>query len=288
MITSFENKTAFITGAASGIGLEIARTLLSRGSNVMMADIDAQKLSAAAAGLTNYADQIQTVICNVAQAEDIQAAADKTIEKYGKVHMVFNNVGVSLGGNAGSVPLEDWRWIVDINLMGVVYGVEIFTPLIKSHAEGGHIVNTASMAGHWGMPGLGPYNATKFAVVGYSETIAQELAPENIGVSVLCPGWVATNIHNTVAERPTAGLFQPSKNEEALHAATSALVENGLPPSLVADMVADSILAGRSHIFTHEEMKSAIEMRMEHLKSTYDDCLEHPKLKSHVAQNFKI
>ena len=200
----FSGKVAFVTGAASGIGLALTKALKAQGCHVMMADIDAENLIKASHGLPNDGGRISTVECDVRSLETVQAAADKTIAEFGKVHLVFNNAGVALAGRPGTIESKDWQWIVDINLMGVVYGVETFVPLMRDHGEGGYVFNTASMAGHVTMAGMAPYHATKFAVVGYSEALKQELAPENIGVSVLCPTWVKTNIHNTGEERPSA------------------------------------------------------------------------------------
>ena len=145
-MTEFKNKTAFITGGASGIGLEIARSLALRGTNIMLADINESELANAKSDLAKTGRQIETVVCDVADEAAVRAAAAATEAAFGNVHFLVNNAGVAIGGQAGSVNLDDWRWIVDINLMGVAYGVEIFTPLIKA-SGGGHIVNVASMAG---------------------------------------------------------------------------------------------------------------------------------------------
>jgi len=201
---NFTNKTVFVTGAASGIGFALCKAFLNAGANVMMADINAEGLENAVKELGDDLKRVNFVVCDVTNAESVQQAAKATIEAFGKVHIVVNNAGVGLGGRPGNIPLDDWRWITDINLLGVVYGVETFVPLMASHGEGGYIVNTASMAGHQTSPGMGPYHATKFAVVGYTETLAQELSQVNIGVSVLCPTWVKSNIHNTAGKRPSA------------------------------------------------------------------------------------
>jgi len=276
--TPFQDKTAFVTGAASGIVLAVARSFCSRGTSVMMADIDHDALQMAAVSLRDEGAIVDTVICDVAKDQDIQRSAEKTISRFGKVHFVVNNAGVSLGGVTGEIPLDDWRWIVDINLMGVVYGTEIFTPLIKKHGEGGHIVNTASMAGHWGVPTMGPYNATKFAVVGYSESLRQELAEHNIGVSALCPGWIATNIYKSGKDRPSV---VNGKNADIAPQAlehVAALVDNGFPASVVGELVAESIVENRAAIFTHEDMKLAMGARAEALLQDYQSCLDSPTL----------
>ncbi len=272
-MTDFSGKTAFVTGGAQGIGFAIAEALAKRGANIMLADINEAGLKAAKEKLSKLNTQIDYCICDVATAEAVQAGADKTIERFGKVHYVVNNAGVGLGGEVGETPLKDWRWIVDINLMGVVYGCEIFTPLIKSHGEGGHIVNTASMAGHISLGGMGPYHATKFAVVGYSECIRQELEPHKIGVSALCPGWVQTEIHLSSKNSPTNAGIEAAPNEQFMEIAD--LIKNGLEPERLGEWVADSIEANRAYIFTHPDMRPAIEMRYHALQADYETCDEH-------------
>ena len=182
------DKVAFITGGASGIGLELARACAESGMNVMLADIDEDALSQAIADLKADGLEAQSVRCDVTDVDSIRAAAQATTDAFGKVHLLANNAGVFLEGGAGDIPLEKWRWVIDVNFTSVVYGVEVFLPLIRSHGEGGHILNTASMAALAGFGGLASYVATKHAVFGYSESIATQLKSEGIGVSVLCPG----------------------------------------------------------------------------------------------------
>ncbi|MEX3011275.1 SDR family NAD(P)-dependent oxidoreductase [Hoeflea sp. TYP-13] len=269
---NFGGKTAFITGGAGGIGLSMARSLARHGANIMLADVDEDQLAAARADLEQMEANVATVACDVAKAEDVEMAAQRTLDCFGKVHIVINNAGVSLGGRTGAVSLEDWRWIVDINLMGVVHGVEIFTPLIRCQGEGGHFVNTASMAGHWAAKNLGPYNATKFAVVGYSETMRQELADDGIGVSVLCPGWVRTNIHKASLKRPSAADYESTSTDALTYSQAAAAVESGIDPDIVGDWVVDCIRAERFYIFTHPEMLPAIDARADMIKADYAAC----------------
>ncbi len=274
-MTDIVDKTAFITGGANGIGLSIAKALAARGANLMLVDLNALALEEAKAGFAGSNTRVETAVCDVAKADAVRAAADKAIETFGKVHIIVNNAGVALGGVPGEIALEDWRWIVDINLMGVVYGVEAFLPHIKSHGEGGHIVNVASMAGHVAMPGMGPYHATKFAVVGYSEALRAELASDNIGVSTLCPGWVKTSIHKSIAGRPSGGVDLDTPENLAM----SEVINNGLPAEAVGEWTADCIEANRGHIFTHEDMAPAIDMRYQMVRADYDAALANPALK---------
>ncbi|MEM8935508.1 MAG: SDR family NAD(P)-dependent oxidoreductase [Pseudomonadota bacterium] len=275
-LTSFDGKTAFITGGAKGIGLGIAKALVDRGANVALADIDDEALAAAAAP---FGDKAITIVCDVVDPGAVKAAAQKTVEKFGKVHVLVNNAGVGGGQAPGETSLEDWRWVVDINLMGVVYGVETFVPLIKAHGEGGHIVNTASLAGHLaGAFTGGPYNATKFAVVGYSETLRAQLADENIGCSVLCPAWVDTDIHKSAFRAPSsAGVDVEAALQSPYFQQMNTVLRSGLSPEVVGDWTAESILADRMYIFTHPQFMSAIEDRLSLLRADYQACADDPR-----------
>ncbi len=275
-MTDIAGKTAFITGGANGIGLAIAKALAARGANVMLADLDEAALASAKAGFADSNIKAETVICDVARAEQMQAAADATLAAFGKVHIVVNNAGVGLGGVPGEIEMQDWRWIVDINLMGVVHGVEIFAPIIRKQGEGGHFVNVASMAGHIAMPGMAPYHATKFAVVGYSESLRAELMGDRIGVSILCPGWVKTNIHKSAAARPSGGV-DPEGPENAVMA---EFINNGLQPDIVGEWTADCIEADRTYIFTHADMAPGIDARYAIVKADYEAAIQNPAFKS--------
>ncbi|WP_033315021.1 SDR family oxidoreductase [Robiginitomaculum antarcticum] len=275
-MNEFKNKTAFITGAAGGIGLSLARKFHEAGANVMMADINAGALEKAKADLGG-GSRLARIVCDVSKPDQVKAAADATLKAFGKVHIVVNNAGVGLAGRAGDIALEDWRWIVDINLMGVVYGVEAFTPLIRDNGEGGHILNVASMAGHFTMPGMAPYHATKFAVVGYSEALRQELAPDNINVTTLCPTWVKTNIYNAAANRPTAAKDSnkpASVTATQLYALTKGLVDSGMSPDTLADLCLTALTARRGTVFNDPEARPAIMARAKTLLADYDACLD--------------
>lgn len=269
-MTDIAGRVAFITGGAGGLGLGMARALANKGAKIMLADRDEAGLVAAKEALSNTNAVVETVICDVTDAAQVKAAADATIAAFGKVHIVINNAGVAIGGQPGEIPLEDWQWIVDVNLMGVVYGVEVFTPLIKAHGEGGHFINTASMAGHFANGGMGPYNATKYAVVGYSEGMKAELEPHNIGVSVLCPGWVKTNIHNTGFDKPSGGMTKEEAQSDPQYQGMAAVIGGGLSPDLVGEWVADCVEANRLYIFTHPTFKPAIDMKYAQISADYD------------------
>lgn len=269
-MSDIQGRVAFVTGGASGLGLAMARTLLKRGARVMLADRDAEGLERAVAELSSDSNEVASIVCDVADLDQVKAAAQATVDHFGKVHIVANNAGVGKGGQPGEIPIKDWRWIVDINLMGVVHGVEIFTPLIQSHGEGGHFINTASMAGHVAPGGMGPYNATKYAVVGYSEGLKAELMPHNIGVSVLCPGWVNTKIHTTGFGAPSSEVTAEQAKGDPQFQQMEAVIKGGLDPNDVADWVADCVEANRLYIFTHKSMQIGIDMRFAQIKADYD------------------
>lgn len=258
-------KVAFITGGASGIGLGFARSLAKRGAKLALADRDEAGVLAAVRGLADAGADALAITCDVADADAVQRAADQTMDRFGKVHVVMNNAGVALSGSSGSIPLADWRWIVDINLMGVVHGVEVFVPLIESHGEGGYIINTASMAGHWASSFMAPYTATKFAVVGYSECLAQELAPRGIGVSALCPGWVKTKIAESGRHLPSNAVAPQAEAAGAIH----DLINNGLSPDVVGEVVIQAMAEKRMHIFTHDDMRPVIDLRRDALQNDF-------------------
>src|ERR1700726_2770322 len=197
-------KTAFVTGGASGIGFALGRAFAEAGMKVMLADIETDALAAAVESLGNSGSDVRGVSCDVADPVSVERAAEASYEAFGNVHVVCNNAGVAGGSGIDNISLDNWRWVLDVNLMGVLHGIAAFLPHIRGHGEGGHFVNTASMAGMTGGGGLGfsPYTASKFAVVGLSEGRAAQLPPFGIGVSVLCPSFVRTGIGESGRNRP--------------------------------------------------------------------------------------
>ncbi|MCB1684092.1 MAG: SDR family NAD(P)-dependent oxidoreductase, partial [Pseudomonadales bacterium] len=170
-----DGKVAFVTGAASGIGLGMTRAFTSAGMRVMMADIEQQALTTAAESLRRQGAQVETVVCDVSERSSVFAAAAATIKAFDRVHVVCNNAGVTSGGLMEECTEGDWNWVIGVNFLGVLHGCQAFLPHIKRQGEGGHIVNTSSMAGLLGgMPAWGPYNSTKYAVVGLTEVLRQE------------------------------------------------------------------------------------------------------------------
>ncbi len=282
MMKEFRGRTAFVTGGASGIGLSMARAFGRAGMNVVLADIDRDTASEAAERLSHEQIKAIPVRCDVTERASIEAAAQEAIDAFGKVHIVCNNAGVAVGGPIGTVKERDWDWIVDVNLKGVVHGTEIFAPLIKSHGEGGHIVNTASMAGMMSPPGMEPYCATKFAVVAMSEGWHQQLAPMNIGVSVLCPGFVKTRIHESGRARQDKyggiGEVDPGVGDTREQAAQNVL--NGIDPDIVGNRVLEAIQNGELYIFTHPAMRPFVEARFQMILAAFDAASNSPALAS--------
>ena len=195
-------KTAFITGGASGMGLAMARSFRAAGMKVVITDVEPAALDAVRAEFESSNAEFLTLPLDVADRAAFEEAAAAAEARFGKVHLVCNNAGVAVGGPIDRMTYNDWDWVTNVNYHGVVNGIRTFVDRIKAHGEGGHFVNTASMAGHISIPGLSVYTATKFAVVGISETMRTDLLPHDIGVSVLCPGLVNTNIFDSGATDP--------------------------------------------------------------------------------------
>ena len=261
-------KTAFVTGGASGIGLALGQVLAQVGMNVMLADIEVEALEAAVKGLSDLGlTNVCSTACDVADPLSIERAARVTYEAFGAVHVVCNNAGVAGGGGVDNISVETWRWVLDVNLMGVLHGIRTFLPHIRAHGEGGHIVNTASMAGLNSGLGFSPYSASKFAVVNMSEGLAMQLAPLGIGVTVLCPGFVRTRIGESSRNRqdrygPTR--IPPPGSDAARLAATLAdLNKTGIDPLDVATRVVAAIRQNELYVFTHagKEWRSELERR---------------------------
>jgi NAD(P)-dependent dehydrogenase (short-subunit alcohol dehydrogenase family) len=266
------DKVAFITGGASGLGLGMAKAFGREGMKVVIADIEEAALQRAVQELRDSQVRAEGVLCDVSSRGALREAALKTIATFGKVHVVCNNAGVAVGGPLGSVAERDWDWVMDVNLMGVVYGTEVFAPLIESHGEGGHFVNTASMAGMLGIPNVEPYCATKFAVVAMSEGWAGQLAGKNIGVSVLCPGFVQTRIHESFRNKPSRYGVQDtvSVGLGETRAQTAAMVNAGIPIEPVANRVVEAIKDNDLYIFTHPEFRAAVQMRFANIIAAFD------------------
>ena len=263
-----QGKVAFVTGAASGIGLGIVRAFTRAGMQVMMADIEAPVLEQAADQLSSEGASVATIVCDVSDLDALHAAAAHTLATFDKVHVVCNNAGVSSGGLIEDCTSDDWAWVTGVNFLGVVHGCQAFVPHLKRQGEGGHIVNTASMAGILGgMAGWGPYNSTKFAVVGLTEVIRQEGREAGYSASVLCPGGVNTNIFDAPRNRPARFGAQTSA---VAYTGSADDVSNALDPNVVGELVLEAILANRLYIFTDPRFRTMVERRFSRMCDDID------------------
>ncbi len=264
----FKDKVAVITGGASGIGLALAQRAAAEGMQLVLADIEEAALAAAAAELKSKGAQVLTLKCDVSRAEDVERLADAALKAYGGVHLVCNNAGV--GGvrvRAWEASAKDWQWVLGVNVWGVIHGVRVFTPIMLGQGEAGHIVNTASAAGFVSMASTAPYAVSKHAVVTLSEVLYHDLQDEKakVGVSVLCPAWVGTNIWNSQRNRPDDLRDRAdTEAERAKREQLRALLEKGrVSAADVAAMTFDAVAEDRFYIFPHPKIRKDIQTRME-------------------------
>jgi len=267
-------RTAFVTGGASGIGFALGAAFAQAGMKVMLADIETDALAEAVKSLHEFGPNVRGVACDVADPVSVERAAKASYQAFGNVHVVCNNAGVAAAGGIDNISLDNWRWVLDVNLMGVLHGVRTFLPHIRAHGEGGHIVNTASMAGMNSGLGFSPYVASKFAVVGMSEGLATRLKPFGIGVTVLCPGFVRTRIGESGRNRPERyGATQtpdPASPAGLLLAQIAERLQSGLNPSDVAARVLAAIREDALYVFTDPEMRAELEDRFAAIMAAMD------------------
>jgi NAD(P)-dependent dehydrogenase (short-subunit alcohol dehydrogenase family) len=261
-------RVAVVTGAASGIGLAMCERFAVDQMSIVMADIEDAALAQAADKIRGMGVEVLAKRVDVSKAAEVEDLAVETFARFGSAHVLCNNAGVGGGGAQSTLSVAEWDWVLGVNLHGVVHGIASFLPRMLASGEEGHIVNTASMAGHLAFGGMGPYNASKYAVVGISECLFQELAGTNIGVSVLCPGWVNTKIGESGRNRPNDLPERAVRPEDAERAQfVAAVLAAGLSPSEIATMVHDAILSNRFWIFSHPEMMPGIRMRADEIMS---------------------
>jgi NAD(P)-dependent dehydrogenase (short-subunit alcohol dehydrogenase family) len=264
-MNELQGRVAVVTGAASGIGLGMAQAFAAEGMRLVLADVDVAGLETARAQLSESGAEAITVPTDVSDPAAVDALRDATVAAFGTAHVVCNNAGVGVGGPIWQVPLEAWKWVFGVNFWGVVHGMRSFVPLLLEQGEG-HIVNTASAAGLTASPFLGPYAATKHAVVAVSETLAIELAGSPVGVSVLCPLWVRTRIHESDRNAPPGVAEVIADDPASLAGARDVLagfVNSGLAPEVVAAKVVEVVKEGGFWVFPHPELREAVRKRGE-------------------------
>ena len=269
MLKDMKDRVAVVTGGASGIGLGMARAFAAEGMRVVVADIEEEAREGAVAGLRDAGAEVLGVACDVADRKSVEAVRDAALSAFGGVHVVCNNAGVA-GGNPAPTwasPQEDWDWVLGVNLMGVVYGEQTFVPIMLEQGQGGHVVNTASLAGL--INGGGIYGVSKQAVVGLSESLWRELEEtgSGVGASVLCPGWVRTRIFESERNRPEA-----PRDEVEIPPEVAARVEllkgvlaNGEDPDNVGKQVAEAVKNDTFYILTHPNWNNVIEHRFQNI-----------------------
>jgi NAD(P)-dependent dehydrogenase (short-subunit alcohol dehydrogenase family) len=247
-------KVAVVTGAASGIGLALARRFAREQMRLVLADVEEPALDTAVEELRRGGAEVLGAVTDVSDAGQVQALADATIERFGAVHVVCNNAGVGAGGLSWEAPLATWEWVLGVNLWGVVHGIRSFVPLLVEQGEG-HVVNTASVAGLVAPPFMGPYSASKHAVVAISETLLHELRflGSDVGVSVVCPGWVRTRIAESERNRPAPLAVTDGESDAAMRAVLASAIEGGMAPEQVAEHVHGAVRDGRFWVLTHDE-----------------------------------
>ena len=265
-----KGKTADVSGAASGIGLGITTALVKAGVNVAMIDIRKDALEEARARLHNLGGQTEAFVSDVSDAQVLKETADEIEKRFGPLHILCNNAGIAmLGTPLDEITQADWNWVIDVNIKGAINGVSTFVPRMKAHGQGGHIVNTASIAGLQVNPNFrtGAYSLTKYAVVALSEGLEQELAGHNIGVSVLCPAAVDTGIHLSARSRPErlGGAFERKADHFM-----GDLIKDGLKPEQVGARVVKAIQENEFYILTHSSPREWVEKRFNRIMEAFD------------------
>lgn len=270
---SFHGKTAVVTGAASGFGLELSRLAARAGMNVVMADVQTDALERAAEEVRGAGAQVLARRTDVSKAGDVEALAEATTQRFGVPHLVFNNAGVGGGGLIWESSVKDWEWVLGVNLWGVIHGVRVFTPLMLEAAGNdpdyeGHIVNTASMAGLLNAPNMGVYNVSKHAVVSLTETLYQDLhlVTDQVDCSVLCPYFVPTGIHESHRNRPPelAAATKPTPSQMIAQAMSAKAVTSGkVTAAEVAQKVLDAVRDQRFYIYSHPQALGNVQTRLE-------------------------
>jgi NAD(P)-dependent dehydrogenase (short-subunit alcohol dehydrogenase family) len=265
-------KVAVVTGAASGIGRALAERFAREKMSVVLADVDEKGLAVATDAIAKTGARAIGVRCDTSKAAEVDALAAEATSAFGAVHVVCNNAGVAVGAMMWERDIADWEWVLGVNLWGVIHGIRAFVPRMIAQGEG-HVVNTASIAGLMTAAGMGPYCATKHAVVAMSECLHHDLvlaAGGKVNVSVLCPGWVKTAIASSERNRPAQLKTPPRElrpHEQMIADATRSAVEHGMPPEEVAGHVVSAIREERFYVITHPKMMGAVKKRADAILS---------------------
>ncbi len=265
----FQGKTAVVTGAASGIGAALARRLAEEGMNLVLADVEEPALSEVGRSLEESGLEILARKTDVSRYEDVEALAEAAYDRFGAVHLLCNNAGVGMGGPLWECTLDDWRWVLGVNLWGVIHGIKAFVPRMVAQQDESHVLNTASVAGLISSPQLGIYSTSKFGVVALSEALFFDLrlaGHTKVGVSVLCPGFVRTRIAEASRNRP-AELSETTAMDPTSTEVARRVLESGMDPSQVAEIVLEAIREGRFYILTHQWAEGLVKMRAESIAS---------------------
>jgi NAD(P)-dependent dehydrogenase (short-subunit alcohol dehydrogenase family) len=264
-------KTAIVTGAASGIGLGIAKALARAGANIVLADLRPDALVAARNAIETIGARAATVTVDVSDAASVEAAGKVALDTFGALHIAVNNAGVAMHGTPlENVTIQEWDWVIGVNIKGVINGIRTFVPMIRAHGQGGHVVNTGSVSSLFVREGRnqGAYAMTKYAVLALSEALEQELQGSGIGVSVLCPGGVNTAIFDSAATRPDrfGGTYQRPEQE----ALKSAFATGALDPDTVGRRVLQAIQDNEFYVLTHTNERAAITARFDRITAAFD------------------
>ena len=277
----FQGKVAVVTGGASGIGRAMAERFAEEGMRIVIADIEQSALERAESEMVADGAEVLALRCDVSKAHDVKMLAEETIKAFDSVHVLCNNAGVGIAGRTWEIPLEDWEWVLGVNLWGVIHGLHYFVPLMLEHGQDAHIVNTASMAGLTSGRQMSPYYVSKHGVVTLSECAHHEFeeAGAKIGVSVLCPGWVSTNFTESDRNRPAGRVVTDeleSSTQSFRERFDRLLQEEGLAPREVAEMVFRAIEEKTFYVLPHAHWKNMIHSRMENILEQRDPSIVMP------------
>ena len=265
-MSEWQGKVAVITGGASGIGRAMAERFAEEGMKIVLADVEIEALHKAEAEMQSDGAEVLAVRCDVSSAHDVKALAQKAVDAFDSVHILCNNAGVGMTGNSWEIDLEDWEWVLGVNLWGVIYGIHYFMPIMLKSGTPCHIVNTSSMAGLTSGLNMSPYYVSKHGVVAISENLHKELVTQeaDVHVSVLCPGFVDTKIHESDRNRPSGpiGSDDLTETDAAFKEIMESMLKEGLPPKEVAQMVFEAIQTRQFYILPHAHLKDQIKIRM--------------------------